>query len=602
MSAFASAPANTPITSFTDVPTSHWAHADIIAMAQQGHILGFEGGTFRPNESVTHLQSLVLLARILGINDAANADALAVATQRFASVLAPFDSWGERYVAFLLYNDVIFTNELELYVSDEPLPRYQAAVLLTKLMGGEREVRDMPFVISSFRDGPAIPAGMQGFAEFVLENELMQGTGTDPQTGAPIFSPLTMVTRAQMATMLANILPVMNRAYVTGTVAAVDVTNNRISVTTPGGATRFTNVASNSVIYINGVTRNLSNIAVGNHVRVSYVRGTARVIAVSTQAPPNNQPDGEVEYVFTRIEPRQGVLEITVQDINNQNITRRYPIAPNAQMSLNGLGTTNPDIRAGDLVFLTFTNNAVSRIRAYSRMSTVTGTLNRIIGTDSMEIELANGNTRIIHFARNREIIATRNNRSSTLSSLAVGDTVNLTLDLNRITRVDATTVVTNQEGVIESVLTTREHSEITIRIGEESIVFHISPYVEITLDGNDSGEIRDLRPGSRLRFRAESQTITEIETTSIPAIDVVEGIVRGVDLGFRFINVEVRDPITNQTSMQEILVLDNALITQVTPPGTRRLSDIRVGQRVIAHGSNVTGNFRASHITIISE
>ena len=56
----------TPITTFTDVPESHWANAYIKTAYDMGIINGFDDGTFRPDAPVTYEQALKMLVCTLG--------------------------------------------------------------------------------------------------------------------------------------------------------------------------------------------------------------------------------------------------------------------------------------------------------------------------------------------------------------------------------------------------------------------------------------------------------------------------------------------------------------------------------------------------------
>ena len=63
-----------------------------------------------------------------------------VALNRYESVLASYDISYKAEVAYLLYTGVLTTDELSNYISNsaknQALKRYEAAVLLTKLVGG----------------------------------------------------------------------------------------------------------------------------------------------------------------------------------------------------------------------------------------------------------------------------------------------------------------------------------------------------------------------------------------------------------------------------------------------------------------------------------
>ncbi len=60
--AFAAAPAR-----FTDVPTSHWAYADIEALAEGGLVNGMGDGTFAPDSQLTIAQMATILANAMGL-------------------------------------------------------------------------------------------------------------------------------------------------------------------------------------------------------------------------------------------------------------------------------------------------------------------------------------------------------------------------------------------------------------------------------------------------------------------------------------------------------------------------------------------------------
>ena len=62
----------TPTTSsFTDVPSSHWAYGYIETAVQHGMISGYGNGKFGPSDELTYDQAVTLLVRALGYEDIA---------------------------------------------------------------------------------------------------------------------------------------------------------------------------------------------------------------------------------------------------------------------------------------------------------------------------------------------------------------------------------------------------------------------------------------------------------------------------------------------------------------------------------------------------
>ena len=59
-------------TSFTDVPTNHWANGYIAKAAEQGIINGYGNGKFGPNDSVTYAQMIKMLVCAWGYENDAN--------------------------------------------------------------------------------------------------------------------------------------------------------------------------------------------------------------------------------------------------------------------------------------------------------------------------------------------------------------------------------------------------------------------------------------------------------------------------------------------------------------------------------------------------
>lgn len=60
----AAAGTSSTISSFKDVPTTHWAHNAIEASVANGYFKGYSDGTFRPNAEVTREEFAVLMSRV----------------------------------------------------------------------------------------------------------------------------------------------------------------------------------------------------------------------------------------------------------------------------------------------------------------------------------------------------------------------------------------------------------------------------------------------------------------------------------------------------------------------------------------------------------
>ena len=64
-----------------------WAKPYIDEMSQLGYIKGYEDGTFKPNKTISKVESLVLLSRMIGVNDSEYAETLKYALSEYKSAI-----------------------------------------------------------------------------------------------------------------------------------------------------------------------------------------------------------------------------------------------------------------------------------------------------------------------------------------------------------------------------------------------------------------------------------------------------------------------------------------------------------------------------------
>ncbi|MBO5955658.1 MAG: S-layer homology domain-containing protein, partial [Clostridia bacterium] len=268
---------------FSDVendPGVQWAKPDINAMADAGYLKGYEDGTFKPNHTISKTESLILLARMIGVNDEAYADSLEYALSEYESTLKKYSTNYKNEVSFLLYAGILKEDELSAYLSSSnknaPLLRYEAAILLTKLLGAEDEVKNNAFVSSSYADTIEIPDSARAYVEYVKEAGIMQGMGNN-EKGQPEFWPNSAVTRSQMAKMLHSLIDVLDLSVNTGVIVSVDEFEDSITATI-NNTNKVETVEASTKIKINGKDANLADLSTGMLVKLTYLAGKLSMV------------------------------------------------------------------------------------------------------------------------------------------------------------------------------------------------------------------------------------------------------------------------------------------------------------------------------------
>ena len=142
---------------FPDITDNHsWADEAISSMVERGILKGYTDGTFKPDRAVSHLETLIIASRIMGVDEEENKEYRQAAVQKYENLLEPYNIDYKDEVAYLLYRDVITTDEVASYISDSnkdvALKRYEAAVLLTKLVGGVEKALGNSVIVFDFND------------------------------------------------------------------------------------------------------------------------------------------------------------------------------------------------------------------------------------------------------------------------------------------------------------------------------------------------------------------------------------------------------------------------------------------------------------------
>ena len=91
-----------------------------------------------------------------------------------------------------------------------------------------------------------------------------------------------------------------------------------------------------------------------------------------------------------------------------------------------------------------------------------------------------------------------RDGLSAVLRDLVVGDRLDLTLEYGKVKSIRATSISDSKEGIIKT-LTFSDTNEITVKIGEETLTYNITPNTLIYVD-DQPASMYDLRVGAKAK------------------------------------------------------------------------------------------------------
>ncbi len=584
--------------SFPDLAGSQWdwARPAIDELIGKSVVKGYTDGTYKPDNSVTNEEAFTLFARTVGVDLAANSDAVSKAQSQYASVAARYNTYASKELCYMLYRNIFTQDQLDTYFSadrkGQPILRHEAAVLITKIMGGEDEVQNKYLYVLDYTDADQIPQPSKGYVEYVRDKGIMQGMGDGS------FSPMSGVTRAQVAIMLKKTMDTMNLNYISGIVTAVDTAAGTITVNGIPYA-----VGSGRVTFrVNGRDASLGDIGVGMNAVVTTSGNALWAVDIADSGQPSGDETVTGIYSASLTDTRGTFLKVYDKTLGASS-TKEYLVSSNISYTRNGSPARLTDLQQGDAVTLILSDGKVVGVTAEPKTIEITdAVLDEIILTPSVAIKIKNSasaynNTPI---PVNDNVIVKRDGSESDLRSLAPGDKLTLKLEYGIVKSVSAYSTKKNTQGVIEEI-TIGQASSIKLNVNGSTQQFVITRNTQITLD-DKAATIYDLRLGYKVDVKIESDAVTSIYVVSAATPTSVTGVVTLVNASLGFVNLNVTDAMTGEVSTQQVFIRSGASIIDSGSASKRTIKDIKIGDTLMATGAVSTGAFEATAVIILQQ
>lgn len=584
---------------FPDVNENNfaWAADAINEMVELSIIKGYTDGTFKPERSITKAEALVLSARVLGYTDEANAPFAEFAEEFYADAIEEFDAKYPGEVAYLMYKDVLREKELASYIGGEnanaPMKRYEAAVLLTKVLGAEGEIDDIDGTSTPYTDSNDIPSVAKAYVNYVTEIGLMQGMNKTDEVNE--FAPLFEVNRAQMSMLLYRLMDIIDQEITVATLKSADEDDRTITYITEEGKTTSINIPYNiePIVKKDGYVSKLSKLA--PYSVLALVRRGGDLYAVETITV---EGDDTFEGVLSSYSSKTATIKVYTLEDSSDII--EYPLAENVSIIREGNAATLTDLVKQDYVVLTITGGEVAVLEAYAKDENVRGTLTNIILEPEMALEVKLTNGDIYEYLVADEVTAKRNDKGVEFSDIKVGDKVNLTVRYGYVAVISATGVSDKISGTIDSItIATMPSIKIKPAGASSAQSYSLARDAEYVIDG-EAGDIYSLRLGATVTVNIESDTVVKITSTTPSQSAAIVGVIDSVNKSYGFLTMKVTEADGSETSMQVFLKKSGIKIIDSESGKDVTSSALKAGQTISVTGAINTGAFEASTIIIL--
>lgn len=187
---------------FKDVPYNHWARPYINKGTNLGLVKGIDKNRFEPDASVTKVQAVVFVSRLLNAGNDERTKSLSKYNKILRDKKVP--EWAKEDVSVALSRGIveesILDNIFNRNGAETLISREEICIYLVRAMGLEGEAASQGGNVNlDFKDFDSIDRYMTPYVQVMADNSIMIGDR------AGNFNPKMIITRAQMSKILVSV-------------------------------------------------------------------------------------------------------------------------------------------------------------------------------------------------------------------------------------------------------------------------------------------------------------------------------------------------------------------------------------------------------------
>lgn len=488
---------------YSDVEANHWALTAIKTMADKNVMPGYSDATYKPFQKVTKVELVTVAYRMLkeagktaGFNaaDSVNRNKTALSNAKIPALLAPYSS--DVYTAFgyALDKGIITKEELSTYVVDGKLveaTKEQVATVLGKALNSVKNTNLSGKIIAfSFADAADINSLSAPYVNLLIDNGIIgksgdsagkfnprvslgrdvfanmvngvfkllgsstattgTGTSTTTTTTPPTTTPPTTNTGSTANSGLLN-------ATISGTITAIVTDKLAIEVKDGLGKTAVYELAGTEIVKNNTVIGYL-NLSVGENVILNVVNGKVTKMVVEKNY---SKTEGNFVEISKSINDQQTGKPFRVITLKKADGKLEYfKIETGLYVEIDRVVKTVDDLVKGDKITVSYDGYFARKIEGFSAKSEVLITLVKVADFRSgstLTYKLQDGRVFDNVFKSDAEIVKQGG------KDLKKGDIVKGTYVYGELKKLEATGLVSEDQGTIKEILISDTSSKLTI-------------------------------------------------------------------------------------------------------------------------------------------
>ena len=377
---------------------------------------------------------------------------------------------------------------------------------------------------------------------------------------------------------------------------SVPVSYTHLTLPTNRERTRTFSVPAGATTTVNSLVSNLNSSYEGDYVSLRVSNDSNAVVTAAV--------DTVTEYV-------QGAVKATsyASDVNTITVTNldtgkatSYDVSKSAVITYNGETTLLRNIKKDYFVTLRLSGGDAALIEAYPGSTVTEGVITERIFSDTDTtvtfVVTQEDDTQVsfkVDLSNPPDI--ERDEADSTIDKLRTGDSVEVTVRYNEVTRITATSQSANVIGTVDRIIQEKNGYtlEMTLSDGEE-VSYTVTSGVSVTQSGK-SVNLSSLRPGYKLGLVVSGEQVVSIEIQqAVNSSNKLTGTVIYVSTSDKYIYLRCVDEAGNE----EIVTVNapsGTVILDVSTGDSLSLKYLEAGDIIEANGAYDGAEFDATVI-----
>lgn len=545
---------------FTDVSSGHWASNDIEKMQKKGIITGYSDATFRPNQNVSRLSSIVMIYRTLKATNKLGNVNINYLVNKYSSDLNAnnIPSWTDsrEAVAYALEKNIVHRDELKTFIvngTHQNATRSNLSVFLGKALNLYlKEDFNKQIISLDFLDAEMITTAAAPYIYLLKKHDIVNGDLENR------FNPNNPITRAAVAKMLSksydmllNVEDNNDRPKVVFDLPEkdddeddeltvqkykldyiVESSDTIVVVDEDGKKYPFKAHYRDVDIIVDGDKSQIDDLYEDEDIKLYFDEDDELIKVV--QDFDSEFVEGEVHSVIDM----DSYYILTVKDKNRDDRKKNFRIYDDTDIELDDKNSDPEDLEKGDDIELTLDGDEVVKIIAETTEREYEGILQEI---GFPTIKILTNRQKVYELELDEDVDVRKNGRKSTMMNLNKGDIVSLNTENDKVVDIRATSVKDDDEGIITEIVISNNPKITILNEDDEMVTYNIAQNVDIDLEDERNVEIYDLRLDYKVELDLESDTVTDIEAEKVEFSNSISGIITEIYDDYDAIKVRYR-------------------------------------------------------------